>query len=321
MYTKHNEFEILEKELIPVGNFAEWFNVEKLKIKDTFRQVTNKAFFITVVFEDKTENLSNYLNENIHDSRLFEIIDTNKENTCYFIFKGLTGIEEINTHNQKVNKIKERFVNENKVRVENNKRNELFEGKEIYLSAFKKSNSPAYATQLSILIYELQNRNQYLFSGIQNVETSIDRYDLDLDVSFQRDHVWTIDQKRALIRSLFLDMPIGNFYINRVPIFDRDVYRENNLSEIDNVVFDGKQRLSAILEYLNGDFSVHFEGHDIFAYNIEESVRNRIFSKTVNVYETEFSNLNDLIDYYVLINSNQTKHSQEEIDKALSFKK
>lgn len=321
MYNKHNEFEILEKELIPVGNFAEWFNVEKLKIKDTFRQVTNKAFFITVVFEDKTENLSNYLNENIHDSRLFEIIDTNKENTCYFIFKGLTGIEEINTHNQKVNKIMERFVKENKVRFENNKRNELFEGKEIYLSAFKKSNSPAYATQLSILIYELQNRNQFLFSGIQNIETSSDRYDLDLDVSFQRDQVWTIDQKRALIRSLFLDMPIGNFYINRVPIFDRDVYRENNLSEIDNVVFDGKQRLSAILEYLNSEFSVHFEGHDIFAYNIEESVRNRIFSKTVNVYETEFSNLNDLIDYYVLINSNQTKHSKEEIDKALSFKK
>lgn len=64
----------------------------------------------------------------------------------------------------------------------------------------------------------------------------------NIDVDFQRDFVWSLKQKQGLVLSLLERLPVGSFYINSCI--------ENG--EIDHVLYDGKQRLSAIVEFLQG---------------------------------------------------------------------
>ena len=68
---------------------------------------------------------------------------------------------------------------------------------------------------------------------------------------YQRDYVWTLEDKQRLIRSIFNRTDIGKF------IFLEHEYPENRLE-----VIDGKQRLNAILEFTQGHFT--FEGKTWF---------------------------------------------------------
>jgi hypothetical protein len=62
-------------------------------------------------------------------------------------------------------------------------------------------------------------------------------------INLQRDLVWTLDQKRSLIESILIRRSIPP--ISVILTLD-DVYQ----------VIDGKQRLSAFIEYLQGGFSL-----------------------------------------------------------------
>lgn len=69
----------------------------------------------------------------------------------------------------------------------------------------------------------------------------------DLEAPYQRGSVWTLDQRRALIKSLLMGLPIGSIILARLPYAEgRASYR----------VIDGKQRVEAIRAFVAGDFSV-----------------------------------------------------------------
>jgi hypothetical protein len=68
---------------------------------------------------------------------------------------------------------------------------------------------------------------------------------VDFDVEYQREHVWELDDKIALIDSIFNNVDIGKFVFVR-----RDMGYEGKLYEI----IDGKQRLTAICEFYEGRF-------------------------------------------------------------------
>lgn len=77
---------------------------------------------------------------------------------------------------------------------------------------------------------------------------------IDLDPSFQRRHRWGLGAKSRLIESFILNLPVPQVYLAA----DDAVYK----------VIDGKQRLTAIVEFLNNDFRLsgleyvkQFEGH------------------------------------------------------------
>lgn len=66
---------------------------------------------------------------------------------------------------------------------------------------------------------------------------------LILEVDFQRREVWEGKQKHELIESILMGLPLPIFYFKQQ---DNATY----------VVVDGKQRLSALFEYLNDDFAL-----------------------------------------------------------------
>lgn len=66
---------------------------------------------------------------------------------------------------------------------------------------------------------------------------------LILDSSFQRESVWKIQQKRELIESILMGLPLPIFYFNA----DKD----GNL-----IVIDGRQRLTALFEFIDNKFKL-----------------------------------------------------------------
>lgn len=124
----------------------------------------------------------------------------------------------------------------------------------------------------------LNFKNKTLFDDLtvttitSSLENFLDMYaegEYDFDPEYQRGLVWTKEQKQAFIKALM----IGKAEIQ--PIFIRNPKKREWGLE----VLDGKQRLTAILEYVRGEFEV--EG---FYYKDLNSSDIRIFNYTPMVY-------------------------------------
>ncbi len=76
-------------------------------------------------------------------------------------------------------------------------------------------------------------------------------YGIDLEPDYQRGNVWNEDQKVALIDSIFKNIDIGKFAIIRRPWpWGNDPNKTPFLCEM----LDGKQRLTALVEFFCGRF-------------------------------------------------------------------
>lgn len=89
---------------------------------------------------------------------------------------------------------------------------------------------------------------------------------LDMNPPYQRDHVWTVEQRMALVESWIQGIPCGAVILNR-----RDTpqwlgkYGETGFSW---GVVDGKQRIETARQWFTGELRVPrawFEDHDIDA--------------------------------------------------------
>lgn len=77
-------------------------------------------------------------------------------------------------------------------------------------------------------------------SSIESLLHMVYHSGVDFDVEYQREHVWELDDKVALIDSIFNNIDIGKFVF-----VQRDFSVRDKLYEI----IDGKQRLTAIREF------------------------------------------------------------------------
>lgn len=120
---------------------------------------------------------------------------------------------------------------------------------------------------------------------MQQLNTSIDslicRYyhaGIDMNPEYQRDYVWSLEDKVYLIESIFNNIEIGRLVFNR-----KDFGTKGNLYEI----IDGKQRLSTIIEFYEDRFEykgykysqlrfldrVHFEQYPVVMSDMQEATR------------------------------------------------
>lgn len=105
------------------------------------------------------------------------------------------------------------------------------------------------ADELESMKYE-GNADSYIFKEVRVTKKDFSVYELlrkyknkklILDVKFQRKEVWDERQKSELIESILMGLPLPIFYFKQL---DNSRY----------VVVDGKQRLSALFEYLTNGF-------------------------------------------------------------------
>lgn len=137
---------------------------------------------------------------------------------------------------------------------------------------------------------------------------------------FQRDLVWTLEQKQKLILSIMDNLPIGTFYMNRVFIYKEDGsgIDYSAMAELDTVLYDGQQRFNTIKDFLDGKFPIVIEGKEVYIHDFDETLRIHILTYTTPVTETAFDNLPELVDYYIKINRGGTLHTEADIQKALN---
>lgn len=121
---------------------------------------------------------------------------------------------------------------------------------------------------------------------------------LDLDVfletyqiNLQRPFVWTQLQKERYILSLLRNIDQSPFVIVQHKTPSTIIYK----------VIDGKQRLSTILSYLNGDFAIYYKGQNIYYENLSPLSQHNIVDNRHFKWNVHYSYENNPIEDDVLI--------------------
>lgn len=81
---------------------------------------------------------------------------------------------------------------------------------------------------------------------------------LELDPPYQRGDVWGLERRRNLIYSIVAGIPIASVIVNDRCKTDAWGYPEKHIA-----VIDGKQRLTTILRFIEGEFSVPGKWFDL----------------------------------------------------------
>ncbi|WCF11659.1 DUF262 domain-containing protein (plasmid) [Paenibacillus thiaminolyticus] len=136
--------------------------------------------------------------------------------------------------------------------------------------------------------------------------------------SFQRSLVWSEEKKRSFIQSILSEIPIGSFYVNCPKKYDPYL----SLCEgYGSMLWDGKQRIHALDDFIKGKFAVQIDGEWI-KYNDNPSFFNNKFSSClITEYFSNFDTLKEVVEAYVAINTAQVKHTDEDLESAVAYLK
>ncbi len=102
---------------------------------------------------------------------------------------------------------------------------------------------------------------------------SIANWDFDVflptkGMNLQRDLVWTVEQKSALIITILRDQKIPPIVVVQN---DKDTIGQYNWQ-----VIDGKQRMTTLFGYLKNEFPIVYEGTEYFFNDLPEDCQNQI---------------------------------------------
>ena len=200
--------------------------------------------------------------------------------------------EKISRYRQ-IEKEREAFYEEHKII----SKDELDEKPSLFSESVWTNN---YQTSLDSLLWHASRKLELFknYGGRYNNPT--------LDVDFQRDLVWTQKQKEELIKSLIRGLPIGSFFINK----------NFESPEVDYVLYDGKQRLDAIKSFLSGEFPIHVNDKEYYLKDLPKADVYSITNARISVIESNISTLEELIEYYITINTAGRNHTEGDIEKA-----
>ena len=126
---------------------------------------------------------------------------------------------------------------------------------------------------------------------------------LDLNPPFQRDHVWTDDQ-----RSAYMEYLLSGGYSGRDIFFNCPEYRDRRKPKI--VLVDGKQRLETIRRFMAGEVRVF--GRYLTEWNDHAKVRS--WSPDIFFNKHRLKTDEDVMKWYIGLNSGGTPHTVQEID-------
>lgn len=118
--------------------------------------------------------------------------------------------------------------------------------------------------------------NPFLNTTLRNVvwfKTAHDRGELDMKPPFQRNPVWVTRQKSFLIDSVLSGFPIPELYM-------QEVVESGGYSK--HILVDGQQRIRAVLEFLEGRFSIDSKDSptwaDMMFEDLKEDDKQKIYT-------------------------------------------
>jgi len=141
----------------------------------------------------------------------------------------------------------------------------------------------------------------------QHMEDSA--YNFTSDVDYQREHVWTKEQRESFIGYVLSGGECPPLWVNvRTP--------NRETSE----VIDGKQRMTSALMWLNGEICGRLlDGREVWHKDLDEVSRRLMFMDCS--FEIRLVDLDrkEILNLYLKLNSAGVPHTQEELDKVKSL--
>jgi len=126
---------------------------------------------------------------------------------------------------------------------------------------------------------------------------------------FQRPAVWTTDQSRKLIESIWLGLPIGSIIVSGA-----DLTMGETFPHTADWIIDGQQRMRALDAYLKKGLTV-FVGtpHEHRYDDLERPQQRRLLSTAVGFILLEEANEDALREIYNRLNFSGTHHSADQM--------
>lgn len=165
-------------------------------------------------------------------------------------------------------------------------------------------------------IVPLHKKYKCSYADIHDIAKLImigNEYDDSLIIpEYQRDLVWSLEQKQDLILSILHGNPIGEF------LFKKDKARSGSEVEIHWTIIDGQQRLNAIKEFIECKFSL--PNGQIFDDLKYWDAREFLTGYSIRALSLQDITLKDELDIYYSRNFGGTRHTLEDLQKFLNVK-
>jgi hypothetical protein len=122
---------------------------------------------------------------------------------------------------------------------------------------------------------------------------------LYMDTPYQRGDVWGPIRQQNLIRSLLIGIPVPSIIVN-------DRMAANWVNDYRMAVIDGKQRMTAILRFLNGELAVPGEwfglSGEVKLTDLPEGPKRRIHNTPIAFSEGRLANEEEERQVFELVN-------------------
>jgi hypothetical protein len=144
---------------------------------------------------------------------------------------------------------------------------------------------------------------------------------LDLDPDFQRGHVWTPEHQTRYLEHLLRGGTTSRTLIWNCPTYDGVALKPDTDAPKEMVIVDGKQRLTAILGFLNSEVPVF--GGNLFR-DFDERSQREALSPTgrlrlhMQIHALQYRH--ELLQLYIELNEGAIAHAPEEIARVKALR-
>lgn len=126
-------------------------------------------------------------------------------------------------------------------------------------------------------------------------------FGVDFEPEYQRDFVWELEDKIALIDSIFNNIDIGKL------VFIKHDYSDDLLYEI----LDGKQRIRAILDFYEDRFQ--YQGY--YFSDLSGRDQDHFEHYSINVAEIDKMTREQILRYFIMLNTGGKPMAKEQLNK------
>ncbi|WP_159602454.1 DUF262 domain-containing protein [Agromyces humi] len=178
-------------------------------------------------------------------------------------------------------------------------------------------------TEAPIRHLSMQGEQRRAIAYVEDVQSNY----LDVTPEYQRPPTWSIDQRRLLVKSWLMGLPVPAVIIN----VRRD-WPGITVNDPWTALVDGKQRVETALAWFEGDLAVPaswFEPGDVeqteetedgsyvrfagLALRAQRLVQNRAMLPTI---EVRVGSVEEEAEMFLLVNTGGTAQSEEDLDRA-----
>lgn len=146
-----------------------------------------------------------------------------------------------------------------------------------------------------------------VFYGLIRLENAIEGFSINMDVDFQRDHVWTQRQQELFIGHVLEGGDVSPLILNVGP--------RGTFTQTCDLI-DGKQRLTAGLKWSKGEIEAElYTGERISADKLD-SIDRRQCAMIIGLrFATVHLTRKESLELYLRLNRGGTIHTDDEIEK------